>query len=124
MPNKQPSLLLVDDNRSFISLLSKLLEKEGYAVNTCYSGKEARLVIGKSKFDIVVSDMYMNDGNGIELLTWLHDTHSTSKIILMSGVMDQDRLKDITLFKQKLGDFQTITKPFKVDELIALINKH
>lgn len=61
-------IMLVDDDKSFLRVYSKILSREGYDVLTCENGDHAVETFKKNHVDIVISDVIMPKMNGIELL--------------------------------------------------------
>ena len=62
------NILVIDDDTALREMMALTLKKEGYEVLTAGSAGEARSVLSGSAFDLVVSDIYLGDGTGIELL--------------------------------------------------------
>jgi CheY-like chemotaxis protein len=61
-------ILVVDDNRHHLDILTALLEAGDHQVVTCQSGAEALVVLGDRRFDVVVLDMVMPEINGLQIL--------------------------------------------------------
>ncbi|MBX9472891.1 hybrid sensor histidine kinase/response regulator [Microcella sp.] len=84
-------VLVVDDEQAIRSVVRQVLAAHGYEVFVASSGREARLLIdsGRVMPDLVLSDVTMPHGDGIELVEQLIDDESTVPIILMSGLEDR-----------------------------------
>jgi len=79
------SVLLVEDVPIVRMILSRFLASGGHGVTECNGGKEASRLIGENQFDVVVTDVFMKDGDG---LTFIRDQRSngvTIPIIAMTG---------------------------------------
>jgi DNA-binding response OmpR family regulator len=61
-------ILVVDDDRGFLSVLSKLLSSKGYEVSSAEEGKQARELLDVEQFDLIISDVYMPTLDG----AWFH----------------------------------------------------
>ena len=66
--NKQYRLLVVDDEQDILSLLETLLKKEGYNVETATSGEEALVKMEVNIPDLVITDLFMDCMNGMQLM--------------------------------------------------------
>ena len=64
----KPKVLVVDDDRSICKLMGSILEMESYPFRVANSGEQARRAMGEEKFDILVSDIYLGDASGLQLL--------------------------------------------------------
>jgi len=109
-------LLIVDDDAPFLELHSEMLSRRGYEVWTARNSEEARKVLASSSPDIIVLDIRLPDGNGIELCREIQTAHS-SPILFISG-LDED--EDIMAGLDSGGD-DYLTKPFEFGVLVSRI---
>ena len=112
-------VLIVDDEESFRHMLSVILIKEGYEVETASNGEEGLQKAALSPFDQILCDIRMPRMDGLEFLREIKKTGSEATIIMMSayGTMD------IAIEAMKLGAYDYISKPFKPDEIILTLRK-
>lgn len=113
------SLLVVDDDKVTRELLFEVFEKEGYSVRLAASGEEALQALAKDPVPIVLSDIRMLGIDGIELLGKIRKDHPETLVILMTGF---GNLEGAVRAIQK-GAFDYISKPFRIQELKALVAK-
>jgi two-component system response regulator AtoC len=107
--------LFIDDDRDFITGLAQIATQEGFAVTTAGSLKEAREQLSREPTDIVVVDLALPDGLGIELLEELKDTAGTD-VIIISGVATVDSAIEAL----RLGALDYLTKPLDMRRLRAV----
>lgn len=111
-----PRLLVVDDEQSLVSFLELLFQEEGYEVETAGSIAEAREKLDRS-FDLVLCDIMMADGNGLDLLREIQDPESGSDkppaVIMMTAYTSTRS----AIEAMKAGAYDYISKPFDVDEI-------
>jgi two-component system response regulator AtoC len=112
-------VLVIDDEESFRHLLSVILEKEGYDVDTAKDGQEALERMERGLFDEVLCDIRMPRMDGIEFLTELRKVDSDATVIMMSAYGTLDTAVEA----MKLGAYDYISKPFKPDEIILTLKK-
>ena len=112
-------ILIVDDEESFRHMLSVILVKEGYEVETASNGEEGLQKAASSTFDQVLCDIRMPRMDGLEFLREIRKTGMEATVIVMSayGTMD------IAIEAMKLGAYDYISKPFKPDEIILTLRK-
>lgn len=84
---KLPRILLVDDHRDTVELTARLLIKQGYPVAPAYSIADARAAAARHQCDVLVCDIGLPDGSGIELIRELKKQYGM-KGILVSGSVD------------------------------------
>jgi DNA-binding NtrC family response regulator len=112
-------ILLVDDEPSILNVLSTLLKAEGYDVSTALGGEKARDLLGEDGFDLMIADIRMSPINGMELLQMARQQHPAMSVIMLTAYGSVE-----TAIKAlKLGAFDYITKPFKVDELLITVER-
>ncbi len=112
-------ILVVDDEESFRHMLSVILEKEGYEVETARDGQEALDRMERGLFDEVLCDIRMPHMDGIQFLKEAKKTHDDSTIIMMSAY----GTLDTAIEAMKLGAYDYISKPFKPDEIVLTLKK-
>ena len=114
-----PSILLVDDEPSILSVLSTLLKAEGYEVQAVLGGDHAAELITSGAFDLMISDIRMSPINGMELLRLAHDQRPDMSVIMLTAYGSVETAIEAL----KLGAFDYVTKPFKVDELLITVQR-
>jgi len=112
-------VLVVDDEESFRHLLSVILEKEGYDVETAKDGQEALDKLAGGLFNEVLCDIRMPRMDGIEFLKEAKKARIDATIIMMSAY----GTLDTAIEAMKLGAYDYVSKPFKPDEIILTLTK-
>lgn len=109
-------VLVVEDDREIRSLMQSSLTVEGFAVQTAVSVREAKALLHNTLPDVMVLDLGLPDGDGIELVHAVRKHHSLP--ILVVSARHQEAQK-IQLLDAGADDY--LTKPFSVAELLARI---
>jgi two-component system response regulator AtoC len=112
-------ILVVDDEESFRHMLSVILIKEGYEVETASNGNEGLRKAVASPFDQILCDIRMPQMDGLAFLQEIRKTGVEATIIVMSAY----GTVDIAIEAMKLGAYDYISKPFKPDEIILILRK-
>ena len=112
-------LLVVDDEPIVGKRLKSALEKYGYDVEVFETGQSAIQRLADREFDIVVSDVRMEDADGLEVLDAVQKSSSRTKTILITGYATVEVARE-ALAK---GAFDFLAKPFQPKDLRALIEK-
>ena len=81
-PGLPARILIVEDHEDTVRVLSRILEKAGYVTASCGSVREACELATTQKFDLVVSDLGLPDGNGLDLMQHLRATQQLTGIAL------------------------------------------
>ncbi|MCM2130031.1 two-component system response regulator GlrR [Larsenimonas rhizosphaerae] len=111
-------LLLVDDDASLLRLLSMRLESRGYRVTTVESGREALAHIQSERPDLVLSDLRMDEMDGMELFREVQSRHPGLPVIILTA---HGSIPDAVSATQQ-GVFSFLTKPIDKDELFAAVD--
>lgn len=111
------NILLVDDERELLTILSRILKKEGYNVLVSYNGKEAIEMLDNNDILVIVTDIKMPDMSGLELLDYIKEKFPDIPVIVTSAYGDIDTAIDAI----KRGAFWYLSKPFNNKELKLLI---
>jgi two-component system response regulator AtoC len=115
----QKRILIIDDEENFRHLLSVILIKEGYEVETASNGEEGLQKALASPFDQILCDIRMARMDGLEFLKEIKKTELETTVIVMSAY----GTVDIAIEAMKLGAYDYISKPFKPDEIILTLRK-
>ncbi len=112
-------VLIVDDEPSMRKLLKVVLEREGFETVEVGDGREARQLLEERTFDLVISDMYMPNGTGMELLEFIHAERPDLPVIIATGKPTVEAAVECI----KVGAFDYIGKPFELTKLRRLIRE-
>lgn len=113
------TVLIAEDDEFFRTALKSILEGEGYSVLEAPNGKSAREILMASQCDLIISDMQMPHGTGIELLQWCKGNRPIP-FILITGF---SHIKE-TQLAHELGVEGFLTKPFDESELLENVNRY
>ena len=116
-PPSDVTLLLVDDEETFRKLTAKELQRVGYDVATAGSLDEARRLLARQQFHLVLLDVRLPDGNGLDLLQEIREAAPATEIVMLTAFGTVQEA--ILALKQGAHDF--LTKPCKLDELEAVL---
>ena len=115
----ETALLLVDDEEAFRGLTSRELSRSGYAVEAAATLEEARAWLARRHFHVVILDLRLPDGSGLDLLSELREKAPTTEVVMLTGFGTvQDGIRAM-----KDGAHDFLTKPCKLAELEAVIEK-
>lgn len=113
-------VLVVDDDPDMLALLSKWLEGAGFGVVTAASGEAALRELQVSRPDIVVTDLFMDEMDGMTLVTRVHQENPLTPVIMLSG---QAAIPD-AVKATHLGTSAFLTKPVAKDDFIGEVDRH
>jgi DNA-binding NtrC family response regulator len=117
---KSSSILIVDDEPSYLILLKEFLVSEGFEnIITESDPFNVTNLINSFEIDLILSDVYMPGMNGLELLETISISHPQIPVIMVTGV---DKI-DVALSAIKLGAYDYITKPPDTDRLLLTIKR-
>ena len=108
-------LLLIEDNERFAALLKQGLASAGFSVDVLTTAQEANTALESGRWDIVVLDRGLPDGDGIEVLTKMRGQGDTTPVLILTA---HGNLKDRVNGLQSGAD-DYLVKPFALEELVA-----
>jgi len=117
--NLKKKLLIVDDDSALAEMCKELLKSLDYDAEVAYCGKDAFEKVKDNNFSIVITDMVMPDIDGIELMKKIKLFDSRIDVVVMTSYATVSSAVDA----MKLGAADYITKPFKRDELVLIVDK-
>jgi two-component system response regulator PilR (NtrC family) len=110
-------VLIVDDERSMRDLLAMTLEKAGHDVTAADGGEAAIEAIRKESFDGIITDLRMPKVDGMQVLRAARDLSPETAVIVVTAVASTETAVEA----MKLGAYDYITKPFKLDEVNIIL---
>jgi two-component system, NtrC family, response regulator AtoC len=117
--NLTKRLLIIDDEANMRHMLSTVLKKAGYVVDTAAEGLEALQMIDQTPYDFILCDIKMPKMDGMQFLKSGRDRIGTTTVIMMSAY----GTIDTAIEAMKLGAYDYISKPFKADEVYLALKK-
>ncbi|HUZ60628.1 MAG TPA: sigma-54 dependent transcriptional regulator [Hanamia sp.] len=112
-------ILIIDDDFDMCALLSRFLEKKGYATEVAHNGSKGIAKFNEFHFDIVLCDFRLGDKDGKTVLLKIKEANPKTFVIIITGYSDIKIAVDVI----KLGAFDYITKPLIPDEVVNVIEK-
>ena len=116
---EKSKILVVDDEPGMRTFLEIILRKEGYSVETAADGMKALDNINNNVFDLAILDILMPVMNGIEVLKRIIEKSPETTVIIITAFASHET----AIEAMKLGAYDYITKPFKIDEIKLVIKK-
>jgi len=119
MKKEKKSILIVDDDKAILESFRKILEPEGYSIDTTETGKEA---IEKSEtqfYNLALLDIKLPDMEGTKLLTKMHRSLPKMMKIMVTGFPDLENAVE----SLNLGADAYVMKPVEPDKLLKVVEK-
>ncbi len=113
------TILIVDDEKNYLTILSAILEDEGFEVLTALGGQEALEIHKTSDLDLILTDMKMPTMDGIELLENLKSVDPDLPVIMMTAHGTVDKAVEA----MQKGAYTYVLKPFDNERLIIYVTK-
>ncbi|MBW1723332.1 MAG: sigma-54-dependent Fis family transcriptional regulator [Deltaproteobacteria bacterium] len=111
-------MLIVDDDRRFLSALSGFLTEQGYEVVPCHDGLDAIEKCREEKFDLLITDLMMPGASGLEVLKEAKKLYPDIVVILITGFASIESAIEAI----REGAYDYITKPFKLEEIKIVVH--
>jgi CheY-like chemotaxis protein len=115
----KPKVLVVDDESDIRTLLSAVLSVSGFIVEDAHDGEEAARILAQRKFDLVISDIYMPNMDGMQLLRHIREQEYKMPVVIVTASTAE---KDI-LEGYNWGASYYITKPFDNEHLLEIVRE-
>lgn len=113
------SILIVEDDMTFATMLKTWLGKKGYEVETASTNARARKLLTTRDFSLILSDLRLPDQDGIHLLSWLRDLQKATPVIIMTSYAEIQGA--VLAMKEGAADY--VSKPVQPDELLKKIKE-
>ncbi|MBW1930129.1 MAG: response regulator [Deltaproteobacteria bacterium] len=116
---KPLKLLLIDDEKGFVEVMSKRLSKRNIQVTKAFSGTGGIQALRGEDFDVVVLDLKMEDMDGLEVLKIFKTMVPQMPVIMLTGHGSEEAAREGI----RLGAFDYLTKPCELEELVQKIHE-
>jgi len=116
-PSGERSLLIVEDDKSFLQRLARAMEARGFVVTTAESVAEGLLQVEKSTPAFAVVDMRLGDGNGLDVISAMKRRRPEARAIILTGYGNIATAVNAV----KLGAVDYLAKPVDADDVVAAL---
>lgn len=115
-----PHVLVIDDNLDATEVLALLIEVEGFSTATARTLAEGHAQLARQRPDLVILDLKLPDGSGLDLLAALKADPATAsvQVVLLSGLIN-DQVREEA---QRLGAAAFLSKPLEHEQLVAILD--
>lgn len=116
------SILVIDDSPPIRAAIEIMLNGAGHTVCAAPNGRDGTGLLRRRRFDLVVTDLLMPEGDGIEVIREASRVQDGIPVLAMSGggILPRDRLLDMAL---ALGAREILRKPFEEEEFLAAVER-
>jgi DNA-binding response OmpR family regulator len=114
------NILVVDDNPDLGMTLKMALELEGYKAELATTGAQALALQRQKPAEVVITDIFMPDSDGFELIATVKREYPKTRIVVMSGG-GQKLKRDYLTSAELMGVDATLQKPFEINELLKVL---
>jgi DNA-binding NtrC family response regulator len=112
-------ILIVDDEAITLENLEIIMKRENYDVTTAPSGKEALKILNRQEFDVVLTDLRMDEIDGMQVLSGCKKLYPGSEVIIITAYASLGSAIETT----KKGAYYYLAKPFKLDEVRKVVQE-
>ena len=112
-------ILVVDDEEHVRTMIASTLERHGYEVHLASCGREAMDLLDMNSFDLVLTDIVMQDGNGIALLERAHARQPNLPVVMVTAVHDIS----VAIDSMRRGAYDYLLKPFEREHLMNTVQR-
>ena len=116
-PRPDNSLLIVDDDKPFLSRLAKAMEARGYSVRTAETLEAGKQAIRELAPAYAVVDMRLEDGNGLDVIRMLRETRPDCRALVLTGYGNIATAVNAV----KLGAVDYLSKPADAEDILAAL---
>jgi signal transduction histidine kinase len=114
---EQPKVLVVDDEESVVVTIEAILQLDGYSVATTTSVVEARKMVREVEYDLVLTDLRLEEGDGLEVLKAVRESYPETVTIMLTGYASLES----AIQALRAGAYDYLVKPSEVEELRATV---
>ena len=112
-------ILVVDDEPHVRTMIGSTLERQGYDVQLASSGREGLEILERNAFDLVLTDIVMQDGNGITLLERIHGQQPQLPVVMVTAIHDIS----VAIDSMRRGAYDNLLKPVEREHLVNTVQR-
>ena len=112
-------ILVVDDEAHVRTMIAATLERQGYQVMLASGGREAQDALDQDSFELILTDIVMQDGNGLALLERIHAENPHLPVIMVTAIHDIS----VAIDSMRRGAYDYVLKPFEREHLVATVQR-
>ncbi len=116
---KVARILVVDDEAHVRSMIAATLERQGYEVMLASGGREALEAMDQDAFELILTDIVMQEGNGLALLERIHGQNPNLPVIMVTAIHDIS----VAIDSMRRGAYDYLLKPFEREHLVATVQR-
>ena len=116
---KPVRILVVDDETPVRTMIAAALERQGYSIELAGGGREALEALELNTFNLVLTDIVMQDVNGIALLERIHALQPNLPVVMVTAVHDIS----VAIDSMRRGAYDYLLKPFERDQLLSTVER-
>lgn len=111
--SEKPSALIIDDDPDMLEIVTAIIEDQGFAIEQVASVAEAHNYLKNPKYDLLVTDLHLPDGDGLEIIEQARKVNAKMAIVVLTGYPDESRVHDMMTYE--ISTF--LVKPFTSQQL-------
>ena len=115
----KPTILIVDNDPEMLSVLRRHFESEGYTATAVGGGREALAMLAETSFDVVLTDLVMDDVDGLTLVRETQARDPAQRVVLMTAFATLETAIEAI----RAGAYDYLTKPFKLGEASLAVQR-
>ena len=116
---KPARILVVDDEAHVRSMIAATLERQGYDIVLASGGREAIDSLDSNSFELILTDIVMQEGNGLALLERIHEQNPNLPVIMVTAIHDIS----VAIDSMRRGAYDYLLKPFEREHLVATVQR-
>jgi len=114
-----PHVLIVDDEREMVKVVQRHLEGEGFIVTAANSGADAMAALARDEYDVILTDLVMDDVDGLAVLREAQRLQPAARVILMTAFASLET----AIAAMRQGAYDYLSKPFKMGEVTIAVRR-
>ena len=114
-----PRLLVIDNDREMVNLLKRHLQAEGFQVTPISDGAEALAALARADYDVILTDLVMDDVDGLQVLSEAQRLQPAARVILMTAFASLET----AIAAMRKGAYDYLSKPFKMAEVGVAVRR-
>jgi CheY-like chemotaxis protein len=122
VPTEPLSVVVADDVQEIRDLVEKWLRGAGCSVMSAASGSEVSRLLRSQQFDLIITDVIMPDGDGLEVISDARRLQPKARVLAISGGGNHLPAQDCLMFAKGLGANAVLLKPFNRERLLDAVS--